>query len=623
MKRSIKEMFGPALCVVAALFGHTSPGAPVKITPPDCGLIAAIDSQSTNVAEGIVLGDFEAWYPGLYPGYTWARETAAVTTNGLFHVNYAVLDRHARRQDQLSLLSFRPQFESAVATAPWNWDADARGRLPIAQAKSAVSAHAVHEIEQALLAARYFQANAHLYVFQGFADELSFVSRLPKRIVAGSTYRDLPVRRVRIFLERGRRGLFDLVMEHIPLLADTSRVPAERAVLAEDVSLLHLEYWDGATTSWQFQSRTNMLPPLVRVTVGTGKLHQTSQAPRELTSRIVALQTVGVPANTQRGGPGGRGSRDATTKFWRKASTPPLGKTGGNPASKVGRVPKESVALERQLHWLGRSGVELAKMLLATDLVGASGQIDSLGEPWAAFPQELSLGEGNLSVRITDQERKFNINVAGAPILQQAFILPGTSMEGVEAVDSILDWIDADTDAKQHGAETDYYLRLQPPYLAKNGPIDDLTELLLVRGISPAMFYGHEAPQQTSGLGLIDLFTSVSSRTLNINTATATTLQVLPPVDANVAAAIVRRRAGPDGVDATHDDMPFRNVQELGGVAGLPPPVMQQIQPYVAVRSVFFEVRVRAEIGGVVREFVSILGRTNPRDLRVLAFYAE
>ena len=50
-------------------------------------------------------------------------------------------------------------------------------------------------------------------------------------------------------------------------------------------------------------------------------------------------------------------------------------------------------------------------------------------------------------------------------------------------------------------------------------------------------------------VGLVDLFTPLSGRLVNINTASVDALQVLPQIDENVAQAIRMARAGPDGVE--------------------------------------------------------------------------
>lgn len=58
--------------------------------------------------------------------------------------------------------------------------------------------------------------------------------------------------------------------------------------------------------------------------------------------------------------------------------------------------------------------------------------------------------------------------------------LPGMTEE---IADSILDWMDEDDEAREFGAEAEYYSAFQPPCTPKNGPLESIEELLLVRGI--------------------------------------------------------------------------------------------------------------------------------------------
>ncbi len=58
--------------------------------------------------------------------------------------------------------------------------------------------------------------------------------------------------------------------------------------------------------------------------------------------------------------------------------------------------------------------------------------------------------------------------------------------------------------------------------------------------------------------GLKDIFTPFSSGKININTADANVLQMIPGVDNIIADNIIKLRAGPDGVDGTEDDTPFQ-----------------------------------------------------------------
>ena len=161
---------------------------------------------------------------------------------------------------------------------------------------------------------------------------------------------------------------------------------------------------------------------------------------------------------------------------------------------------------EAELEWLGRSGVEYARWVLANSLLNPMQPYDSLDQPWATgsgflgptnnpiaeVQNPFTLGHGTVSWKITDLESKFNIN-SPEPILQQvlpqALTLMGVAPgEATPIVNSILDWIDPDDQTHVEGAETPYYQGLTPPYTAKNGPIDDISELLLIKGIRPRQF---------------------------------------------------------------------------------------------------------------------------------------
>jgi hypothetical protein len=340
---------------------------------------------------------------------------------------------------------------------------------------------------------------------------------------------------------------------------------------------------------------------------------------------------------------------------------------------------------DQELEWLGRSGVELARFALANKCPEQR-NIDALNQFWAGgtspcsngIPQiplkNVSLGHGTISVTIIDMERKWSIFSAANPrapqrdVLQKALSIVGVTDAGLASTieDSILDWCNPDNNAGFSGAKSDYYTHLYPPYYCKGGPIDDLSELLLIKGISPEIYWGSfstnhpvSAYQEHGGgifgqpinsqgsppgnkdepvypVGLQQLFSPMGNR-LNINTASALTLQLIPGIDESTAQRIIERRAGPDGIDGTDDDMPYQNIGEING--GLPgggmqpnvpggPPMgiaAQSMANYIDVRSYVFDVKVDAEINGYKRTFHGIVSRSGAgaQQIKCVRFYWE
>jgi len=309
---------------------------------------------------------------------------------------------------------------------------------------------------------------------------------------------------------------------------------------------------------------------------------------------------------------------------------------------------------DSELEWIGRSGVELACYILAEQLNIASEPFDSLNQKWAGGPgsytssnsplAEISLtdhilGNGTYDIKITDLERKFNINadaLGGARVLEQVFIQMGVDAGEYPAImAAIQDWVDPDDDAHIGGAESGYYQSLNPPYLAKNGPIDDILELQLIKGVTWEIFAGGSLASlypdvQTAfgagggvsyAFGLRDVFTPISSGKINLNTAPASVLQLIPGIDPLLVPEIIKMRSGPDGVDGSMDDTPLRSVGELVNI-GIGNQLTGQLARFCDVRSRTFLVEVKASIGSYKRYYYAIVGRNSAKDLQVLTFYS-
>jgi type II secretory pathway component PulK len=314
---------------------------------------------------------------------------------------------------------------------------------------------------------------------------------------------------------------------------------------------------------------------------------------------------------------------------------------------------------EAELEWIGRSGVEYSKWVLA----GNCEPFDSLNQRWAGgssdrctnspIPEaEVALGHGSFTWKITDLESKANINMCVAPggdrLLQQALVMAGVDAGELPSLTgAIIDWIDADNNTHLDGAESDYYHGLNPPYDAKNGPIDDMSELLLVKGVTPEIYWGPNSTNHQAGIiqqqltqqagrfgsqnpndvqqnpvGLVDLFAPISTGRINVNTASAEVLQLIPGIDAVMAKAIVDGRQGED--DGSGLLGPYPTVEAVRRIPEVSPMALNSIRQFCTHESRNFQVEIDAKIDNYSRKFVAIIHRNdrrNPRDIQTLTFY--
>lgn len=205
------------------------------------------------------------------------------------------------------------------------------------------------------------------------------------------------------------------------------------------------------------------------------------------------------------------------------------------------------------------SGIHLAMALLAEDASGTD--IDSIQEDWAS-PEKLAaavkaagLDNSRLVLEIQDELGKLQINALikkhpGRELnpdwlkVWENFFDPLTD-DPVALTNCIQDWLDIRDDGAVtgiSGAESDYYLSLEPPYTCANGPFTHISELFLVKGISPELFEGETDnedaeeinPRDTitvHGLeeGKADARTYVFTAKVNINTAPLKVIEALLP----------------------------------------------------------------------------------------------
>ncbi len=232
------------------------------------------------------------------------------------------------------------------------------------------------------------------------------------------------------------------------------------------------------------------------------------------------------------------------------------------------------------------SGVHTAFAMLVEDRKET--EIDSLQEDWAkeekikSLLQTLELSEGELTVKISDERSRIQVNalvnfpegqvfdvhqpIIWRRLLRVAFLdyeHPDESDPVNTIVNSLKDWLDSgDDDAITGltGAESDYYQDLDPPYACRNGPLTHLSEMLQVKGVTPELFYGgQDVPGISEYLTISGMSDDGSGNfafngKININTAEIPVLMTLLPEETqDLALAIHEYRLEKSEETFVHD----------------------------------------------------------------------
>lgn len=157
--------------------------------------------------------------------------------------------------------------------------------------------------------------------------------------------------------------------------------------------------------------------------------------------------------------------------------------------------------------------------------------------------EKSELGGGQYTYRITDEEARLNINASPPDRIDRLLLALQLDKSVRDTIgDSIQDWRDANEEHRVNGAESDdYYLKLPVPYRAHNANLESVTELLQIKGITPAIYNGNkERP------GLADLITVRGSGPVNMNTAGPYVLEALGLSSAEISEIVQgRHNAGP------------------------------------------------------------------------------
>lgn len=185
-------------------------------------------------------------------------------------------------------------------------------------------------------------------------------------------------------------------------------------------------------------------------------------------------------------------------------------------------------------YYLAKGGINAGRMIIQED----RNNYDSLDETWSKGVINYPVGEGSVTIRIEDQDGKLSLNGlvnknSPQAIMTDRFYRLLVVMEldnladPAELTAALIDWLDTGDDPYTEihtdglslpvsGAEDTYYLNQAQPYGSKNGPLETLQELSLIKGFTAEIIKQISPHLTVNGTAAV-----------NINTASAEVLMAL------------------------------------------------------------------------------------------------
>lgn len=267
---------------------------------------------------------------------------------------------------------------------------------------------------------------------------------------------------------------------------------------------------------------------------------------------------------------------------------------------------------EMQAYYLAKSGVNFAISVLEEDSIEDSKKetrYDALNEMWAQKVPPVPVGNGTVTVEITDEDSKINLNKLPNKVpdklrsfatgqnmraLMSRFLKQFDLKDGStdELPDAMADFIDEDSDELPNGAESNYYEGLEEHYSAKNRPLNSIQELRMIRGMDDALF------------NKIKKFLTVNSDpAINVNTASKEVLLSL--FDDTVGSKDVV-----DEIIAVRAENPFQKTSDLQEHI-LDKLEYTNISKYIDVKSNFFSITSTGDVNNSRKTITAIVQRQN------------
>jgi general secretion pathway protein K len=258
--------------------------------------------------------------------------------------------------------------------------------------------------------------------------------------------------------------------------------------------------------------------------------------------------------------------------------------------------------------FLAKAGTAVAQAVLLSD-AKTGGRIDGPQDAWAQPVSALPVRDGVLSVSIADEQGKFNlnnfarkedVNIQEEHIRQLRRLFERLAIDP-NVTDSIVDWIDGDDEPRPFGAESAYYQGLPHPYWPKNGTIENVLDMFLIKGMTDDMVATIQP--------YITIYPLDGEGAININTAHRWVLETLhPQITPSVAERLVQAR-------------PFHTLFDVDRVGG-----MEEISKELRLRKAYqihsewFSIQSEGRIHETVKVARAVVNRQGTNNLQLVYY---
>ena len=204
------------------------------------------------------------------------------------------------------------------------------------------------------------------------------------------------------------------------------------------------------------------------------------------------------------------------------------------------------------------------------------------------------IGRGKtFEVRITGEGGRLNLNwlVAGENPARIEMLRKYLEIKGVDLnerdrmIDCLLDWVDPDNLVRLNGAEAD------GDYHPRNGLLPRIDEVKKIRGWE----------EFTSADDWDSDLTLNSTGPIDLAWASREVLLALPGMTEPFVDQFLELRRGPDGVDGTEDDAPFKSLEDVRVALGFSPEQFKQLAGLVSFKDSVLRVVSVGKSGAVTR----------------------